>query len=97
MLDPRLSQLSGPRRREFLKWSATVAALLGLERSRFLDVLSSTSGSAMADEGACSKTSKSVHLVAGNGGLAWFTQLFPYVNVAKAGGGICVCFSEALP
>ncbi len=86
MIDPRLSQLSGPHRRQFLKWSATVAALLGLERSRFLDVLSSSSGSAMADEGACSKTSKSVHLVAGNGGLAWFTQLFPYVNVAKAGG-----------
>src|SRR5450755_2625058 len=83
MIDSRLKELSGTRRRDFLKWSATVAALLGIERSRFLDVLSSTSGTAMADDGACSKTSKSVHLVAGNGGLAWFTQLFPYVKVAK--------------
>jgi len=85
MVDPRLKELTGTRRREFLKWSATVAALLGLERSRFLDVLSSTSGSAMADEGACGKTSKSVHLIAGNGGLAWFTQLFPHPAVAKSG------------
>jgi hypothetical protein len=86
MVDSRLKELTGTRRREFLKWSATVAALLGLERSRFLDVLASSSGSAMADDGACGKTSKSVHLVAGNGGLAWFTQLFPYIAVAKAGG-----------
>jgi TAT (twin-arginine translocation) pathway signal sequence len=85
MVDPRLKELSGTHRRDFLKWSATVAALLGLERSRFLDVLSSTSGTAMADDGACGKTTKSVHLIAGNGGLAWFTQLFPYSKVAKSG------------
>jgi hypothetical protein len=82
-MDARLKELSGTPRREFIKWSATVAALLGLERSRFLDVLAGTSGSALADEAACGKTSKSVHLIAGNGGLAWFTQLFPYVQIAK--------------
>ena len=29
---------------------------------------------------------RSVHLVAGNGGLAWFTQLFPHPDVAMNGG-----------
>jgi hypothetical protein len=83
MADQRLKHLSGTARRDFLKWSATVAALLGLERARYLDVISSTAGSAMADNGSCASTSRSVHLIAGNGGLAWFTQLFPYVKVAK--------------
>jgi hypothetical protein len=83
MSDQRLKNLTGTARRDFLKWSATIAALLGLERSRFLDVLSSSAGSAMADNGACASTARSVHLIAGNGGLAWFTQLFPYVKVAK--------------
>jgi hypothetical protein len=94
MIDSRLKELTGTRRRDFLKWSATVAALLGLERARFLDVLSSTSGSAMADDGACGKTTKSVHLIAGNGGLAWFTQLFPYVAVAKAGNASLAFYGD---
>lgn len=85
MADPRLKNLSGTARRDFLKWSATVGALLGLERSRFLDVLSHSGGSALADEGACASTARSVHLIGGNGGLAWFTQLFPYPAFAQAG------------
>ena len=40
MSDQRLKDLRGPGRREFLRWSATVAAVLGLERARFLDALS---------------------------------------------------------
>ena len=83
MSDPRLKNLTGTHRRHFLKWSATLAALLGLERSRFLDVLSHSAGSAMADDGTCGLTARSMHLIAGNGGLAWFTQLFPYQQVAK--------------
>jgi hypothetical protein len=83
MSDPRLKNLTGTGRRDFLKWSATVAALLGIERSRYLDVVFDRAGSALADEATCGKTSKSVHLIAGNGGLAWFTQLFPYMEIAK--------------
>ena len=83
MADPRLKNLSGTHRRDFIKWSATAAAMLGLDRARYLDVLNSNAGSAMADNGACGTTARSVHLIAGNGGLAWFTQLFPYVQVAK--------------
>jgi hypothetical protein len=92
MTDQRLKNLTGTGRRTFLKWSATVGALLGLERSRFLDVLSDSAGTAMADDGACGTTARSVHLIAGNGGLAWFTQLFPYIQVAKNADGSTLAF-----
>ena len=84
MANQKLKDLRGPDRRQFIKWSTAVAAALGLERTRFLDVLSSTSGNAMADTATCASTAKSVHIIGDNGGLAWFTQLFPYPDIAKA-------------
>jgi hypothetical protein len=84
MANQTLKDLRGPGRRQFIKWSSAVAALLGVERSKYLDVLSGTSGVAMADTAACSGTAKSVHIIGDNGGLAWFTQLFPYPAIAKA-------------
>ena len=86
-MDPRLKELRGSSRRDFIKWSATVAAALGLERSRFLDVLSDTAGVAMADQAACPTTNRSVHIVAGVGSFAWYQLLFPHVDVALNGGG----------
>lgn len=85
-VDNRLKNLRGPGRREFLKWSGTLAAVLGLDRARFLDALSGTAGTAMADQAACTSTMRSVHLVAGNGGFAWFQLLFPHTDVAMNGG-----------
>jgi hypothetical protein len=85
MADSRLKDLRGPGRRQFLKWSTAVAAAMGLDRSRYLDALCGTAGSAMADTAACAATAKSVHLIGDNGGLAWFTQLFPYPDIAQAG------------
>jgi hypothetical protein len=84
MADPRLKSLRGAGRRQFIKWSTAVAAVLGLERSRYLDVLSDKAGVAMADGASCASTAKSVHLIGDNGGLAWFTQLFPYPDIAQA-------------
>lgn len=84
MADSRLKDLRGPGRRQFIKWTTAVSALLGLERSRYLDVLSDKAGVAMADTAACASTAKSVHLIGDNGGLAWFTQLFPYPDIAQA-------------
>jgi hypothetical protein len=84
MVDDRLKFLQGPGRRQFLRWSASVAALLGLERARFLDALSGTAGVAMADQASCASTNKSVHLVAGNGGLANFSLIWPQVKPAKS-------------
>jgi hypothetical protein len=84
MADSRLKDLRGPGRRQFIKWTTAVSALLGLERTRYLDVLSDKAGVAMADTAACASTAKSVHLIGDNGGLAWFTQLFPYPEIAQA-------------
>lgn len=81
MVDERLKDLRGPGRREFLRWSATVAACLGLERSRFLNVLGDTAGVAAADTAACANTNRSIHIVDGNGGLSNWTQAFPFMKV----------------
>jgi hypothetical protein len=85
MADQRLKDLRGPGRRQFMKWSTAVAAALGVERTRYLDFISDKAGVAMADTTACASTCKSVHLIGDNGGLAWFTQLFPYPDIATAG------------
>jgi len=81
MVDQRLKELRGPGRREFLRWSATVAACLGLERARFLNVLGDTAGSAAADTAACRSTNLNIHVTDGNGGLANWTQAFPFTKV----------------
>jgi len=81
MVDQRLKELRGPGRREFLRWSATVAACLGLERARFLNVLNDSAGSAAADTAKCASTAKSVHIIDGNGGLSNWTQVFPFQKV----------------
>jgi hypothetical protein len=87
MADQRLKDLRGPSRREFLRWSGTLAAVLGLERARFLDALSGIGGSALADTASCSKTMRSIHIVAGNGGLSRFTLQFPHIMQATTANG----------
>ena len=81
MVDQRLKELRGPGRREFLRWSATVAACLGLERARFLNVLGDTAGTAAADTAACATTNRLISIVDGNGGLSNWTQVFPFTKV----------------
>jgi hypothetical protein len=87
MADQRLKDLRGPGRREFLRWTGTLAAVLGLERARFLDALSGSAGVAMADSASCAATMRSVHLVGGNGGLAWFQLIWPHTDIAKQTSG----------
>src|SRR5207249_1135855 len=87
MADQRLKDLRGPGRREFLRWAGTLGAVLGLERARFLDALSGSAGVALADSAACATTNRSVHLVAGNGGLAHFQLIWPHTDIAKQTGG----------
>lgn len=81
MVDSRLKELRGPGRREFLRWSATVAACLGLERARFLNVLGDTAGTAAADTAACASTNRLISIVDGNGGFSNWTQVFPFAKV----------------
>lgn len=84
MVDQRLKELRGPGRREFLRWSATVAACLGLERARFLNVLGDTAGTAAADTAACANTNRLISIVDGNGGLSNWTQIFPIQKVISS-------------
>ena len=84
MVDDRLKNLDGNARRRFLRWTAAAGALLALDRARVLDVVADSAGSAMADEAACAVTNRSVHLVAGDGGFAWFQLLWPHVEIATS-------------
>jgi len=84
MADQRLKELRGKSRREFLRWSGAVAACLGLERSRFLNVLGDTAGSAAADTAACRSTNLHIHVIDGGGGLSNWTQVFPFPKVIGA-------------
>jgi hypothetical protein len=83
MVDQRLKNLEGKSRRHFLRWITTAGAVLALDRAKVLDVISDSAGSAMADA-SCGVTNKSVHLVAGDGGFAWFQLLWPHVEIATA-------------
>jgi len=72
-------------RRALIKWTVAAGAALGVSRSKVFDILEGTAGSGIAYAAATNATMRSVHLVAGNGGLAWFTLLWPHVDVAMAG------------
>lgn len=71
-------------RRALVRSLLTAGAALGLAQSRALDVLAGVGGHALADDAACARTHRSVHLVAGRGGLAWFHLLWPQVDIAEA-------------
>ena len=83
MVIERLKNLEGNSRRNFLRFTAAVGAVLALDRAKVLDVISDTGGTALAEEG-CSPNCRSVHLVAGNGGFAWFQLLWPHVEIATS-------------
>jgi hypothetical protein len=77
------SNLRGIERRQFLKWSSMIAALLGVERWRHLEVLHGLGGYALADTAnAAAKIGVNINLVGGNGGLANWTLVFPVSGVA---------------
>jgi hypothetical protein len=83
MVIERLKNLDGTSRRSFLRFAAAAGAVFALDRAKVLDVLADTSGTAMADD-SCATTLRSVHIVAGDGGFAWFTLLFPHVDIATS-------------
>lgn len=87
MASDTLKNLNGRSRRRFLRWAGAAGALLALDRARFLDALSDSAGTALADEASCALTMKSFHLVAGDGGFAWFQLLWPHNEIATANNG----------
>jgi len=72
-------------RRGLIKWSLAAGAALGLARWKVYEVLEDGGGTALAADAACHPSMRSVHLVAGNGGFAWFQLLWPHNAVAAAG------------
>jgi hypothetical protein len=83
MVIERLKNLEGPSRRSFLKYATAAGAVFALDRAKVLDVISDSAGTAMADD-ACATTCRSVHIVGGNGGIAWFSLLWPHVEIANS-------------
>jgi hypothetical protein len=73
-------------RRRLLRYGLYVGGLLGLRPWRVFEALEGTAGRALADM-ACTTTARSVHIVAGKGGFAWFQLLWPHVDVAQAHDG----------
>ncbi len=87
MVIERLKNLEGNSRRNFLRFTAAAGAVLALDRSKVLDVIADSAGTAMADEGSCSTTNRSVSIVAGDGGFAWFQLLWPHTEIATSTNG----------
>ncbi len=77
-------ELRGTSRRKFIQYSIAVGAVLGLDRWKVFEVTRRTAGQALADEMACAINNRSVHIVAGDGGFAWFNLFWPHVDVAQA-------------
>lgn len=71
-------------RRALIKWSVAAGAALGVSRAGVFDILERTAGKDVAFAAADNAMTRSVHLVAGNGGLAWFSLFWPQVEIAMA-------------
>ncbi len=71
-------------RRALMKWSLAAGAAFGLPQWKVFEVLEMTGGKALADDASCATTNRSVHIVAGRGGFAWFTLLWPHNDIAAA-------------
>ena len=71
-------------RRALIKWSVAAGAALGVSRSKIFDILEKTAGRDVAHAAAANATTRSVHLIAGNGGAAWWQLLWPHNDIAAA-------------
>ena len=69
-------------RRDFIKWSVGLGAALGLKPWKVFEVQESILGPAFAAGASGLAALRMVSIIAGNGGQAWFTQLFPFAGIA---------------
>jgi hypothetical protein len=83
-------------RRNFMKWTLGLGAALGLKPWKIFESTESIFGTALADGAACSPVARFVGLVAGNGGLAWGTQLWPHADQATQSGGAFYATGQAV-
>jgi hypothetical protein len=73
-------------RRALIKYSLAAGAALGVSQRRILEVLERHGGRGIAEAAAASPTKRSVHIRGVNGGIAWFTLLWPHNAIAAAAG-----------
>jgi len=71
-------------RRALIKWSIAAGAALGVCRSRICEILEKSAGKSVAIAAGATHNKRSVHIRAGNGGLAWFQLMWPHNDVAAA-------------
>jgi len=71
-------------RRALIKWSVAAGAALGVSRAKIFEILERAGGKDTAFAASENATTRSVHIVAGNGGLAWFTAFWPHNDIAAA-------------
>lgn len=81
MANWKLKDIRHNRRRTFLKLATTVAAAVGIERTRLLNFLADEGGHGLA-EAAVSTYGRSLLVPAPNGSQAWFQELWPVADVA---------------
>src|SRR4029078_2105333 len=73
-------------RRDFIKWTIGLGAALGLRPWKVFEVNESVVGPAVAQQASCSWVNRFGGNIMGNGGLAWMTQLWPFVEQSTTGG-----------
>jgi hypothetical protein len=71
-------------RRALIKWTVAAGAALGVSRSKIFDILEKTGGKGLAQAASSNPTHRYIGLAAGNGGLAWFTLLWPIPSVGAS-------------
>ncbi len=71
-------------RRALIKWTLAAGAALGVSRAKIGEILEKTAGKETARAATALTSTRSVHVVAGNGGLSWFQLMWPQPGVAMA-------------
>lgn len=74
-------------RRALIKWGLAAGAALGVSQTRVLEIFERHAGRGIAEAAAASPTKRTVHIRGVNGGVAWFTLLWPHNAIAAAAGG----------
>ena len=69
-------------RRALIKWTVAAGAALGVSRSKIFDIIEGSADKELAFAAAEAATTRSVSLVAGNGGLSWYTLFWPHNDIA---------------
>src|SRR5688572_5122457 len=73
-------------RRALIKYGLAAGAALGVSQSRIMEIFERYAGPGIAQAAAATPTKRSIHIRAENGGLAWFTLLWPHNAIAAAAG-----------